>query len=70
MPPARFALIIIVLLAALPRVLMLGGVDSIWHPDEFYFVYKPLGFFGGDLNPHLFNYPSLLLLGPKSSIGT
>jgi tetratricopeptide (TPR) repeat protein/4-amino-4-deoxy-L-arabinose transferase-like glycosyltransferase len=59
MPPARFALIIIVLLAALPRVLMLGGVDSIWHPDEFYFVYKPLGFFGGDLNPHLFNYPSL-----------
>jgi tetratricopeptide (TPR) repeat protein len=59
MPPARLALLIIVLLAALPRVLMLGGADSIWHPDEFYFVYKPLGFFGGDLNPHLFNYPSL-----------
>lgn len=60
MQPARLALLAIVLLSALPRLALLGGADSMWHPDEFYFVYKPLGFFGGDLNPHLFNYPSLL----------
>ncbi len=60
MQPARLVLLAIVLLAALPRWLLFGGADSIWHPDEFYFVYKPLGFFSGDLNPHLFNYPSLL----------
>jgi len=60
MQPARLALFAIVLLAALPRLALLGGANSIWHPDEFYFVYKPLGFFSGDLNPHLFNYPSLL----------
>ncbi len=59
----RLALWGIVLLAALPRLLMLGNTESIWHPDEFYFVYKALGFFGGDLNPHLFNYPSLLFYG-------
>lgn len=60
MPTPRLALLAIVFLAALPRLALLGGADSIWHPDEFYFVYKPLGFFSGDLNPHLFNYPSLL----------
>ena len=31
-----------------------------WHPDEFNFVYWPLLFFEGDLNPHVFYYPHLL----------
>ena len=28
-----------------------------WHPDEFNFVYWPLLFFDGDLNPDFFYYP-------------
>ena len=31
-----------------------------WHPDEFNFVYWPLLFFEGDLNPDVFYYPHLL----------
>lgn len=31
-----------------------------WHPDEFNFVYWPLLFFEGDLNPEVFYYPHLL----------
>ena len=36
----------IVLLVAIPRPALFGGAESISHPEEFYFVYKPLGFFG------------------------
>ncbi|MDA0336667.1 MAG: glycosyltransferase family 39 protein [bacterium] len=32
--------------------------ELVWHPDEIFMVVIPLGFFGGDLNPHQFHYPS------------
>ena len=34
--------------------------QPVWHPDEFNFVYWPLLFFEGDLNPEVFYYPHLL----------
>jgi 4-amino-4-deoxy-L-arabinose transferase-like glycosyltransferase len=33
--------------------------EPIWHADEFSFVYWPLLFFDGDLNPDFFYYPHL-----------
>ncbi|MDP6699874.1 MAG: glycosyltransferase family 39 protein, partial [Candidatus Latescibacteria bacterium] len=34
------------------------GLPSGLHPDEFSFVFIPLNFFSGDLNPHFFTYPT------------
>jgi tetratricopeptide (TPR) repeat protein len=34
------------------------GLPSWLHPDEFSFVFLPLNFYGGDLNPHFFTYPT------------
>jgi len=34
------------------------GLPSMLHPDEFSFVYFPLNFYSGDLNPHFFTYPT------------
>ena len=61
----HLALIGIVALAAGLRLWGLIAGSPVWHPDEFRFVFFPLNFFSGDLNPHFFNYPTLLfyLLG-------
>ncbi|MCC7265445.1 MAG: glycosyltransferase family 39 protein [Candidatus Latescibacteria bacterium] len=46
-------------------VMLLGALALRWPPptwahfDEVAFVVIPLGFWGGDLNPHFFNYPTL-----------
>ena len=52
-------------LAAGLRLWGVFAAPPVWHPDEFRLVFFPLSFFSGDLNPHFFNYPSLLfyLLG-------
>ena len=34
------------------------GLPSGLHPDEFSFVFIPLNFFSGNLNPHFFTYPT------------
>ncbi len=48
------------LLGALLRVWALNfGLPSWLHPDEFSFVFFPLNFWSGDLNPHFFTYPTL-----------
>ncbi len=48
------------LLAALLRVWALSfGLPSWLHPDEYSFVFFPLNFWSGDLNPHFFTYPTL-----------
>jgi len=57
---SRAALIGILLLAAALRLWGLVEGPPVWHPDEFHFVFWPLNFFSGDLNPHFFSYPSLL----------
>jgi tetratricopeptide (TPR) repeat protein len=49
----------IVLLAAALRVGPLLFGEPVWHPDEYSFVFFPLNFFSGDLNPHFFTYPTL-----------
>ena len=47
------------LLALALRVWALDfGLPSWLHPDEFSFVFIPLNFFSGDLNPHFFTYPT------------
>ncbi len=58
---ALFALITIILLAAIVR---LWGIDfglphTLCRPDESRLVNTAIRFGGGDLNPHLFNYPTL-----------
>ena len=55
---ARWAAL--VALAAGLRLWALGfGLPSWLHPDEYSSVLFPLNFFGGDLNPHFFTYPTL-----------
>ncbi len=47
-------------LAALLRFQALDfGLPSWLHPDEYSFVFFPLNFWSGDLNPHFFTYPTL-----------
>ena len=42
--------------------LWLRWTDFTWmHIDERVFVERTLGFWGGDFNPHFFNYPTLQL---------
>ena len=53
------ALVGVLALAAGLRLWGLLAGPPVWHADEFRFVFWPLNFFGGDLNPHFFNYPSL-----------
>jgi len=51
--------IVIFLVAAGLRLWALDfGLPSWLHPDEFSFVFFPLNFFSGDLNPHFFTYPT------------
>lgn len=57
----RLGLVAILILTAGLRVWPLLQGQRVWHPDEYYFVFWPLDFFGGDLNPHFFAYPSLQL---------
>ena len=45
------------LLAAALRFWPLLFGQPVWHPDEFNFVYWPLLFFDGDLNPNFYYYP-------------
>ena len=53
-------LAVILLLAAGLRLWALGfGLPSWFHPDDYSFVFFPLQFFSGDLNPHFFTYPTL-----------
>ena len=48
------------LLGALLRAWALNfGLPSWLHPDEYSFVFFPLNFWSGDLNPHFFTYPTL-----------
>ena len=48
------------LIGALLRVWALNfGLPSWLHPDEYSFVFFPLNFWSGDLNPHFFTYPTL-----------
>jgi tetratricopeptide (TPR) repeat protein len=50
----------ILLLAALLRLWAIDfGLPNWLHPDEFSFVFLPLNFYSGDLNPHFFTYPTL-----------
>ena len=42
--------------AALRAWPLLQSHGLIWHPDEYRYVTQPLGFFSGDLNPHVFSY--------------
>jgi tetratricopeptide (TPR) repeat protein/4-amino-4-deoxy-L-arabinose transferase-like glycosyltransferase len=49
----------VLLLALLLRLWPLLAGDPAWHPDEYSFVFFPLNFFSGDLNPHFFTYPTL-----------
>lgn len=55
----RIGLGLVVLLAAALRLWPLLMGDLVWHPDEYSFVFFPLNFFSGDLNPHFFTYPTL-----------
>jgi hypothetical protein len=55
----RLALGGVLLLALLLRLWPLLAGDPAWHPDEYSFVFFPLNFFSGDLNPHFFTYPTL-----------
>ena len=55
--PVRFAFLLVFLVALLLRWPL---PEPAWlQVDERSFVEFPLGFFGGDLNPHFFNYPTL-----------
>ena len=55
--PVRFAFLLVFLVALL---LHRPLPEPAWlQVDERSFVEFPLGFFGGDLNPHFFNYPTL-----------
>ena len=47
-----------IVVAAALRGWGLAHGELVWHPDEIFMVVIPLGFFGGDLNPHQFHYPS------------
>lgn len=53
---------IVFAVAALLRVLGAGwGMPYIFHPDERLIIARGVHFFSGDLNPHLFIYPSFLM---------
>ena len=55
--PVRFAFLLVFLVALLLRWPL---PEPAWlQVDERSFVEFPLDFFGGDLNPHFFNYPTL-----------
>lgn len=49
----------VLMLAVLLRLWPLLAGAPVWHPDEYSFVFFPLNFFSGDLNPHFFTYPTL-----------
>ncbi|MBN1481148.1 glycosyltransferase family 39 protein [candidate division KSB1 bacterium] len=50
------------MIATLLRVLGAGwGMPYIFHPDERLMIARGVYFFSGDLNPHLFIYPSFLM---------
>jgi len=55
----KIALLGALLLASALRLWGFTTESLLWHPDEFHFVYWPLLFYSGDLNPHFFSYPSL-----------
>ena len=46
------------LIGALALALWIWALDFELHPDEFSFVFIPLNFFSGDLNPHFFTEPT------------
>ena len=62
--PARLALLIALLaLAEWLRATGLSfGLPAVYNPDEVAIMSRALGFAKGDLNPHNFLYPDLLLL--------
>ena len=47
--------------AGILRAWGLWSGELIWHPDEIFMVIYPLNLFSGDLNPHVFSYPSFHL---------
>ena len=53
------ALVAILVGAATLRAWGVWSGELIWHPDESFMVIYPLNLFSGDLNPHVFYYPSL-----------
>jgi tetratricopeptide (TPR) repeat protein len=55
----KILLLTICLLAAALRISPVFSTTGAWHPDEYSYVFWPLNFFSGDLNPHFFTYPSL-----------
>ncbi|MDA0337710.1 MAG: hypothetical protein O2782_21300, partial [bacterium] len=44
--------------AGVLRAWALWSGELVWHPDEIFMVIYPLNLFSGDLNPHVFSYPS------------
>lgn len=57
--PARAAVLGgILVVAGLLRAWGAASGELLWHPDEIFMVLYPLNLFSGDLNPHLFYYPS------------
>ncbi len=58
-PRWHIGLGVVLLAAAALRLWPLFKGELIWHPDEYSFVFIPLNFFSGDLNPHFFTYPTL-----------
>ncbi len=44
--------------AGVLRSWALWSGELVWHPDEIFMVIYPLNLFSGDLNPHVFSYPS------------
>lgn len=52
--------LLIIAIAAILRIIGIGwGMPYAYHPDERLLVARSIYFFSGDLNPHLFIYPSL-----------
>ena len=52
------ALAVILAGAAILRARGVWSGELVWHPDESFMVIFPLDLFSGDLNPHVFAYPS------------
>jgi hypothetical protein len=52
------ALAVILVGAAILRARGVWSGELVWHPDESFMVIFPLDLFSGDLNPHVFAYPS------------
>jgi hypothetical protein len=51
-------LAVILTVAGALRAWSVFSGELVWHPDEIFMVIYPLNLFSGDLNPHVFSYPS------------